>query len=611
MSATEFAFLALGLLLGTATGAALVVVLRARPPAPREVRVTVAPPALARPATTLAHPLPPDLPSAMDADPSWPVPDDAPPAPVATAAAPEGGSARHEAGAGDAAALPPGMDAPRALALGLAPSRARRAAPPDGTVVRSGPVVLPERTVPVPIEPAGSPPTFPPVLRVAGSRDGVGATAGAAAGPRPAAAAFAPAVAARSVAAVAASPDTPTAAGPQSADPRSPEESAMTTPMPGSAAATADPCAEPRRLAVERRELADRAAAQARTAAESLRRAHRSYDEQVARADQAERDADPRAIRTAKDLAQRTFHEARARASTPEAREAAARTWLQEINAINLRHREARATLERARAASHELLPEIERLGLEADAARIAAESAAAVSLEASEALAACEEAAAGAGAAPVAATVEGGTAGGRPGEGAPAGRPATALEGLPTIVSILRGDERALDRVVAAMAAGDPDEARHWRLRMATLVDAITARAIESAYLDFPAGHRFWGPFTQQQCRDIAAALGSLGFRYDGLGGFADERVPGQRDLSLAVGYAGLDPMRIRIWPSEAEMPLLYQEAVVAADEWLAEAGGELTLGEMVDALGRRAEELADVWNAWGRLRPLLLADA
>ena len=35
---------------------------------------------------------------------------------------------------------------------------------------------------------------------------------------------------------------------------------------------------------------------------------------------------------------------------------------------------------------------------------------------------------------------------------------------------------------------------------------------------------------------------------------GFADERVPSQRDLSLAVGYAGLDPMRIRRWPTEAE---------------------------------------------------------
>jgi hypothetical protein len=27
-----------------------------------------------------------------------------------------------------------------------------------------------------------------------------------------------------------------------------------------------------------------------------------------------------------------------------------------------------------------------------------------------------------------------------------------------------------------------------------------------------------------------------------------------------------------------------------------------------MVDALGRRADDLTDVWNEWGRVRPLLL---
>ncbi|HXG26472.1 MAG TPA: hypothetical protein VNL94_06430, partial [Candidatus Binatia bacterium] len=57
MSASEFGFLALGLVLGVASGAALVVVLRARPPA-REVRVTVTPDSVPRrPPATLATPL--------------------------------------------------------------------------------------------------------------------------------------------------------------------------------------------------------------------------------------------------------------------------------------------------------------------------------------------------------------------------------------------------------------------------------------------------------------------------------------------------------------------------------------------------------------------------
>ncbi len=53
MIASEFAFLALGLVLGVATGAALVVVLRSRPPA-REVRVTVEHDAVPRRGSTLS-----------------------------------------------------------------------------------------------------------------------------------------------------------------------------------------------------------------------------------------------------------------------------------------------------------------------------------------------------------------------------------------------------------------------------------------------------------------------------------------------------------------------------------------------------------------------------
>lgn len=55
MTASEFAFLALGLVLGVASGAALSIVLRARPPAPREIRVTVEPDAVPRrPPATLS-----------------------------------------------------------------------------------------------------------------------------------------------------------------------------------------------------------------------------------------------------------------------------------------------------------------------------------------------------------------------------------------------------------------------------------------------------------------------------------------------------------------------------------------------------------------------------
>ena len=54
MTASEFSFLALGLVLGLVTGAALVEFIRARPPAPREVKLTVAHDAIPRRSTTLA-----------------------------------------------------------------------------------------------------------------------------------------------------------------------------------------------------------------------------------------------------------------------------------------------------------------------------------------------------------------------------------------------------------------------------------------------------------------------------------------------------------------------------------------------------------------------------
>jgi hypothetical protein len=54
VTASEFSFLALGLVLGVVTGAALVEFIRARPPAPREVKLTVAHDAIPRRSTTLA-----------------------------------------------------------------------------------------------------------------------------------------------------------------------------------------------------------------------------------------------------------------------------------------------------------------------------------------------------------------------------------------------------------------------------------------------------------------------------------------------------------------------------------------------------------------------------
>ena len=73
-------------------------------------------------------------------------------------------------------------------------------------------------------------------------------------------------------------------------------------------------------------------------------------------------------------------------------------------------------------------------------------------------------------------------------------------------------------------------------------------------------------------------------------------------------MGYAGLDPMRIRHWPNEAEMRDLLGSVQVAADEYVAGAAGGMSLGELVTLLGRRADPLTELWNDWGRVRPILL---
>jgi hypothetical protein len=239
-------------------------------------------------------------------------------------------------------------------------------------------------------------------------------------------------------------------------------------------------------------------------------------------------------------------------------------------------------------------------------------ETADAGCLEGREALAACEEAAS----APPPSRPAPEQARGEGWPASPDDEPAAADGGslgggggVPRVLRLLRGDREARETLVAGLAGTDPEEVRRWRLVLADFVDAIVARAIEDGYLEVNSDHGFWSMFDAREQRDIVTALSALGFRFDGLGGFADGRVPAQRDLSLAVGYAGLDRMRVRSWPREVELEKLFAGTTVAADEWLATQADDLALGRMVDALGNRAGELADAWNAWGRIRPLLLA--
>ena len=577
MTVSEFTFLALGLVLGLASGVALVEVIRARPPARSEVRVTVAQDAIPRRRpTTLSD----DAFIAVGPEPARGGPADrreidlplTPAGPDRRTHVPSGGHPSESSGS-PGVAVPVVPDAgPPFRIQGLDPTR-----PSGPRAALVGFTVTP-----------GEDPTL------AALRASIVAAA-AQADP-----ASAP-VRQRTAVAVL-EPEPPAEAAPPAA-PSIPRDGAPAPVATGR-------CAEERRIADERCELATRSRAHADEAADALRLAQRSYDAREAAAEEAASRANPRTVRAAKEEAQRSFRTASREAVNAEAVEGAARDWLREINRINAEAREAIAAGTRERAAAAAIGATLERLSLEADAARIGADTAEAACMAARAAVAECDEREA----------IDPGAFLLPPLPALPdPDRPDTeevlgiAIEAgaTPRIFRLLHGDRTAMSTLVGALAAGDPDQAPRWHELLTRLVDAILADAIESAALEFPSEHPFWGPFNLNQAREIVQALGSLGYRFDGRGGWMDERIPSQRDLSLALGYAGLDPMRVRHWPDEAASRTLFSEVRVAADEYLAINAGDLTLGEMVTMLGRRADGLAELWNQWGTIRPLLLQDA
>jgi hypothetical protein len=572
VTVSEFTFLALGLVLGVASGIALIEIIRARPPARREVRLTVAQDAIPRrrPAT-----LADDAFIAVGPEPARGGPADRREADSATPLRTPDRRTNVQSGQ----RAPSSQGAPVAGAIHVQPDPGPvfklQPRDPAGT---SGPRAA---WVGIPVSSGDD----PALVALRASNATAMARTGVAAAP----------VVTRTAVALL-EPDAP---APPDASP---------------AAAGTERCAEERRVAAERCELATRSQARADEAAAALRVAQRSYDSHEAAADEAAAHADPRAARAAKEEAQRAFRSATAEAASPEAVEGAARDWLHLINQINAQAREAASLVTREQAAAAAIGASLERLSLEADAARISAETAEAACVAARVAVAECDERLAidpGAFLLPPAPPVPAAAATAERSEGDERLEIAIEAGAVPRIFRLLRGDRMAMSTLVGALAADDPDQAPHWLQLLTALVDAILADAIDAAALEFPADDPFWGTFSRAQARDIVGALGSLGYRFDGRGGWVDERIPSQRDLSLAMGYAGLDPMRMRHWPDEAAGQELFSEVRVAADEYLASNAGDLTLGEMVTMLGRRADALADLWNQWGTIRPLLLQEA
>ena len=188
-------------------------------------------------------------------------------------------------------------------------------------------------------------------------------------------------------------------------------------------------------------------------------------------------------------------------------------------------------------------------------------------------------------------------------------GRDPDRIDETPALLRILRGDDRALFATAAVLAGADEADRRAWQAAIMSLTEAVVDRAIGSGWLDFPVGNPFWDTFTTDQCRGIAAALAATGHRFDGVDGWTYDRAPNHRDLTIAVAAAGLEPRRIRAWPTGDEIGRLYLEVTAAADDFLAAHAPNLDLEEAQALAGVGGEDLARLWVAWDRVRSVLMA--
>jgi hypothetical protein len=176
-------------------------------------------------------------------------------------------------------------------------------------------------------------------------------------------------------------------------------------------------------------------------------------------------------------------------------------------------------------------------------------------------------------------------------------------------IERMLRGEHLALVEVVDQVAGTGPRR-RDWEILLGGLIDGMAAVAVRESVIDFPMGNQFWDQFTIEQCRRIAGALASMGYRYDGADGWLDSRVPVYRDMTRALADVGVEPRRLRAWPNQAEISSLFVGARPAPEELLAAAGPDYTAPSMRTLLDDHADGLDGLWIAWDSVRPVLFRE-
>jgi hypothetical protein len=173
---------------------------------------------------------------------------------------------------------------------------------------------------------------------------------------------------------------------------------------------------------------------------------------------------------------------------------------------------------------------------------------------------------------------------------------------------ALTSGDRQTLLGLALRLAEETGLEAGRLQLLLIELREQIYARAVEDGAFEFPRQHPFWSQFPGEAGRSVASSLAAMGYRFDGVGGWVDGRSPGVRDLAVALTYCGYDARSLRRPAGQAAIDALWQGTTVRSEEYLLARAPEMTLTQMVTLLGERSGRLSELWDIWGRLRPLVM---
>jgi hypothetical protein len=367
----------------------------------------------------------------------------------------------------------------------------------------------------------------------------------------------------------------------------------------------ADDCAELRLEVAARCEEAH-AAGQAHAAAtEETRARRRDLVAAQHEVEEAVTAADPAVRRVEKAAARDAYLVARKDAADEAAVSEATAAWANAIDRINRQGRLAARAVTHAReraAAAEEAVHTAQRAE---QTVRFRAEAAQAACLDGRVRLATCEERVTGAvpvppgpDEAPAATT-------------GPSGRASVVGGPEPLVVeALVKGDEAILELASAAIAEQGILSPASVKLQLRELVDAISATAGDEGYLVFDQRYPLWAQLSPEESHDVVAALARLGFQLAPHEGWQGGRSPSSADLSMALGYAGLDTRQMRGLPTAVDLAAMPASIGVDASAFLAGQVPDLAVDQLVRLLGGRATALESLWDAWGHVRPVLLSE-